>query len=146
MDIFGSLPDEVILEIFDEEWVQTVDYVHIPFRCRKCHEHGHLFRDCPLSKIDNKSKPNIMKDTESFQKVASRGKCGKKGPNQQRNEGQKGSQNRFQVPEENEEKANEDQSMEDDPNENEKEENCNPTQEIGNKKETMMSETKLEMD
>ena len=42
--------------------------------------------------------------------------------------------------------ANENQSMEDDPNEKEKEENCNPTQEIGNKKETMMSDAELEMD
>ncbi len=32
------------------------------------------------------------------------------------------------------------------PNEKEKEENCNPTQDIGNKKETMMTETELEMD
>jgi len=69
MDIFGALLDEVILEVFDEEWVQTMDYEHIPFRCRKCHEHGHLFRDYLLSKIENKSKTNTMKDTESFHKV-----------------------------------------------------------------------------
>ena len=56
MDLSGALPDEVILEVFDEEWVKTVDYEHIPFKCHKCHEHGHLFRDCPLSKIENKSK------------------------------------------------------------------------------------------
>ena len=45
MDLSGALSDEVILEVFNEEWVQTVDYEHIPFRCHKCHEHGHLFRD-----------------------------------------------------------------------------------------------------
>ena len=122
-----ALPDEVILEVFDEEWVQTVDYEHIPFRCRKCHEHGHLFGDCPLSRAGNNDKPNAMKDTESFQKVASRGKGGKKGPKQHHNEGQKASENRYQELEENEEMANEDQSMEDGPNEKEKEENCNPT-------------------
>lgn len=77
-DLLGALPDEDILEFFDDEWVQTVDYEHIMFRCRKFHEHGHLFRDCPLCKADNKSKPNTMKDAESFQKVASRGKGGKK--------------------------------------------------------------------
>jgi len=66
MDLSGALPDEVILEVFDEEWVQTVDYEHIPFRCRKCHEHGHLFRDFHLSKADNKGKLNTMKETKSF--------------------------------------------------------------------------------
>ena len=141
IDLSGALLDDVILEVFDEEWVQTVDYEHMPFRCCKCHEHGHLFRDCPLSRADNKSKPNTMKDTESFQKVASKGKGGRKGSKQQRNEGKKINQNKFQALEENEEMANEDQSMEDGPKEKEKEENCIPTQEFGSKKETMMSET-----
>lgn len=35
MDLSGVLPDEVILEFFDEEWVQMVEYEHIPFRCRR---------------------------------------------------------------------------------------------------------------
>jgi len=102
MDLSGALPDEVILKAFVEDWVQTVDYEHIPFRCRKCHEHGHLFRDCPLSRIDNRSKPNEMKNIESFQKVESKGKGGKKGPKHRCNEGQKASQNRYQALEENE--------------------------------------------
>jgi len=146
MDLLGALSDEIILEVFDEEWVQTVDYEHIPFKCHKCHEHGHLLKDCPLSKADNKSKPNTMTDLESFQKVASKGKGGKKGLKQQRNEGLKTIQNRFQVLEENEETKNEDQNIEEGPNEKEKEENCNTIQEISNKKETIMSETELEMD
>ena len=66
MDLSGALPDEVILEVFDEEWVQTVNYEHVPFKCHKCHEHGHLFRDCPLSKIENKSKATTVKDTEKL--------------------------------------------------------------------------------
>jgi len=33
MDLSRALSDEVILEFYDEEWVQTVDYEHIPFRC-----------------------------------------------------------------------------------------------------------------
>jgi hypothetical protein len=37
------------LEYQDEDWIQTIDYEHIPFRCRKFHEHGHLFRDFPLN-------------------------------------------------------------------------------------------------
>lgn len=78
--------------------------------------------------------------------MASKGKGGRKGSKQQHNEGQKTNQNRFQALEENEEMANEDQSMEEGPIEEEKEENYNPTQEICNKKDTMMSETELEMD
>ena len=103
MDLSGALLNEVILEVFDEEWVQTVDYEHIPFICRRCHEHGHLFRDCPLSKIKNGSKATIMKDTESFQKVGYRGKQGKMGPKKHQIEGQQASLNRFQVLKEEEE-------------------------------------------
>ena len=103
MDLSGALPEGIILEVVDEEWVQTVDYEHIPFRCRRCHEHGHLFRDHPLSKIENKSKATIMKDTESFQKVGYRGKQGKMGPKKHQIKGQQASLNRFQVlPEEEE--------------------------------------------
>eukprot|EP00253_Pinus_taeda_P008870 PITA_08870 len=51
MDLSGALLDEIILEVFDEEWVRTVDYEHIPFKCRRCHEHGHLFIDYPPSKL-----------------------------------------------------------------------------------------------
>ena len=93
MDLSRALPDEVILEAFDEKWVQTVDYEHIPFRCRRCHEHGHLLRDCPLSKANNKSKTNTMKGTDSFHKVVHKGKGRKKGPKQQRKEERQVSQN-----------------------------------------------------
>jgi len=66
MDLSRALLDEVILEVFYEKWVQTVDYEHIPFICRRCHEHGHLFRDWPLSKVVSKSKNNTMKEIDSF--------------------------------------------------------------------------------
>lgn len=66
-----------------------VDYEHIPFRCRRCHEHGNLLRDFPLNKEDNKEKPNTMKDIESFQKLASRGRGGKKGSKQQHMRGKR---------------------------------------------------------
>jgi len=25
-----------------------MDYEHIPFRCKRCHEYGYLFKQCPL--------------------------------------------------------------------------------------------------
>jgi len=68
MDLSRALMDEVLLEVFDQEWVQTVNYEHIPFRYRRCREHGHLLREFPLSKVENKRKINTMKDTVSFTK------------------------------------------------------------------------------
>lgn len=97
MDLSGALSDEVILEVFDEEWVQIVDYEHIPFRCRKFHEHGNLFRDCPLNKMENEGKANTMKDFESFQKVVQKGKGSKRGSKQLQPEKQRASQNKFQA-------------------------------------------------
>lgn len=69
MHIAKALIDSVSLFHDDYEWVQTIDYEHIPFHCRKCHEHGHLFRDFPLNL---QSKNNVMearKDAEGFTKV-----------------------------------------------------------------------------
>jgi len=123
MDLFGALPDEIILEVFYEEWVQTVDYEHISFRCRRCHEHGHLFRDYPLDKAENKGKANTMKDNDSFHKVVNKGKGGKRGPKQHLNEVQKVSRNKFQVLEEDEVSMKEDQAMEGSLEEKEKEDN-----------------------
>jgi hypothetical protein len=62
MNIAKALPGAVILEYQDEDWSQTLDYEHIPFRCRKCHEHGHLFRDCPLNQQAPKVSQNLQKD------------------------------------------------------------------------------------
>ena len=146
MDLFGALLDEVIPEVFDEEWVQTVDYEHIPFRCRRFHEHGDLLRDCPLSKAENKSKTNTLKDTDSFHKVVQGGKSGKRGPKQHQNEGQQVSQNQFQVLEEDEEITAEDQAMNESPEEKEKEENREHIQENDEQKGIMMSDTEPEMD
>jgi hypothetical protein len=61
MNISKALPRTITLEYTDEEWAQTINYEHIPFRCQKCHEHGNLFRDFPLNLSPNKEveeKPN----------------------------------------------------------------------------------------
>jgi hypothetical protein len=62
MNISKALPGSITLEYQDEDWQQTLDYEHIPFRCRRCHEHGHLFRDCPLTKITAKANEPAQKD------------------------------------------------------------------------------------
>jgi hypothetical protein len=62
MNIAKALPGAVMMEYQDEDWSQTLDYEHIPFRCRKCHEHDHLFRDCPLNQQASKASQNLQKD------------------------------------------------------------------------------------
>ena len=146
MDLSRPLPDEVILEVFDEEWVQTIDYEHIPFRYRKFHEHGHLFRDCPLSKIENKSKVNIMKDTKVFHKVEHRGKGGKMGPKKHQTEGPQTNLNRFKVLKEKEEITKVEEEMEGILEEKEKEEDTIQIQDIKKQKETMLSDPEPKMD
>jgi hypothetical protein len=48
MNVVGALPESFVVSYHDDEWTQPLDYEHIPFRWRKCHIHGHLFRDAPL--------------------------------------------------------------------------------------------------
>jgi hypothetical protein len=62
MNIAQALLGTVILEHQDEDWSQTLDYEHILFRCRRCHKHGHLFRDCPLTQPAPKAEQNMQKD------------------------------------------------------------------------------------
>jgi hypothetical protein len=64
MNISKAIPGTITLEYQDEDWMQTLDYEHIPFRCRRCHEHGHLFRDCPL--VKPVTKPNDTKQADGF--------------------------------------------------------------------------------
>ena len=47
LDLSKELPEAINLSWEDEEWLQPIDYVQIPFRCRQCHEYGHLGQNCP---------------------------------------------------------------------------------------------------
>jgi len=49
MDVSRALHDGLWLEYRDEDYFQAIDYEQIPFRYQKCHEHGHLVRECPLN-------------------------------------------------------------------------------------------------
>jgi len=66
LNIAKPLPGSIILEYHDEDWVQTIDYEHIPFKCQKCHEHGHLFRDCPLSVAPKEGNIETAKNMDGF--------------------------------------------------------------------------------
>jgi len=72
MHLNRALPDTVNLYHDDFEWIQSIDYEHVPFKCRKCHAHGHLFRDYSLNvkppTYTSSEKPNY----EGFTKVNNR--------------------------------------------------------------------------
>jgi hypothetical protein len=82
MEISKMLSGLVTIEYQDKDWIQTIDYEHIPFHCRKCHEHGHLFHDFPLN-----SQAQIMgegKPKDGFTQVIGRKKQPRKKNSQER--------------------------------------------------------------
>lgn len=50
----------------------------MPFRCRKCHVIGHLFRDCPLNKKEETQINPEPQQPDGFTKVTNRRRGGKK--------------------------------------------------------------------
>jgi hypothetical protein len=66
LNISKPLPGSIALEYHDEDWSQTIDYEHIPFRCIKCHEHGHLFRDYPLNVTTKSDNTETSKEKYGF--------------------------------------------------------------------------------
>lgn len=52
MNIAEPPPEFIELEYHDKIWQQPMDYEHIPFRCRRCHEYGHLFKQCPMNNAE----------------------------------------------------------------------------------------------
>jgi hypothetical protein len=76
MNIAGALPEAVTVSYQDNEWSQTLDYEHIPFRCRKYHVHGHLFRDFPLNFNPDNHKSQEGIDLEGFTKIQGKRKVG----------------------------------------------------------------------
>jgi hypothetical protein len=72
MNITNPLPGSLTLEYQDEEWVHTIDYEHIPFICRKFHEHGHLFRDFPQNPRPNNNEGTNEKPKDGFMQLQGR--------------------------------------------------------------------------
>jgi len=85
MKLGKALTDSVSLLQDECEWIQPIDYEHVPFRCRRCHAHGHLFRDCPLNAPPKSTDNGGKSDLEGFTKVASRKKHTKKPPTAPKN-------------------------------------------------------------
>jgi len=95
MHLTKSLADSVSLFHDDFEWIQPLDYENIPFRCRKCHEHGHLFRDCPLNSQPKSSNDDSGKDSDGFTKIPHRPRHAKKNNTAPKSPKKPVSQNRF---------------------------------------------------
>jgi len=96
MDLSRALPEVIILEVYDEEWVDGVEYEHIPFRCHKFHEHRHLYRDFPTNNLERNVKTTPNKNPESFTKVGRKEK-GRKRPQKKINEEIKSSYKGFKI-------------------------------------------------
>ena len=81
MHLAKALPDSVSFFHDDFEWMQPIDYEYVQFHCRKCHAHGHLFRDYPLNPPSNKrTATSANSDEEGFTKVPTRKRHHKKTP------------------------------------------------------------------
>lgn len=58
IDLNNPLPESLEICIGLDSWIQQIDYESLPFRCRFCHEYGHLHRQCPrVSKTAGVSSP-----------------------------------------------------------------------------------------
>jgi hypothetical protein len=78
MDVSGALPEVICLEFKDEEWIQNINYEQIPFRCRRFHEHGHLFREIPLNKKKEMENSKPQQDEDGFVKPKPRSRANKR--------------------------------------------------------------------
>jgi hypothetical protein len=68
MDVSGALTEAISLEFEHEEWIQSIDYEKIPFRCKISHEHGHLIRECWLNKKQEMENTKAHQDEDGFVK------------------------------------------------------------------------------
>ena len=69
LDISHDILDRIALSWDEEDWFQAIDDEKIHFRCKRCHEHGHVFRDCPQNKITRGKKYQENQYSEGFTRV-----------------------------------------------------------------------------
>ena len=83
MDMTKEIPEAIQMICEDEEWVQTLDYDQIPFRCKRCHGYDHLFRDCPMNHPKNATRKEEENKDQGFTRVSSRKRGGRKQENRE---------------------------------------------------------------
>lgn len=52
LDTREGLEEKLTLQWKNFTRIQILDYEGVPFRCRRCHKVGHLFKECPLVQRD----------------------------------------------------------------------------------------------
>jgi len=73
LNISKPLHGSIALKYHDKDWSQTIDYEHILFRCRKCHEHRHMLKECPLNNAETKAiNTETTKPKDGFTQVVSK--------------------------------------------------------------------------
>ena len=78
LDISKDLPGGIDLTSEDEDWFQAIYYEQITFRCRQCHEHRDMFRDCPHNKKLGGIKEQENQDSGEFTRVENKKRSTKK--------------------------------------------------------------------
>ena len=70
MKITELFPETIELEYEDEVWKQPIDYEHIPFRCRRCHEVGHIYKECHVinatNEVHTRAQEHVDTQTQEF--------------------------------------------------------------------------------
>jgi hypothetical protein len=87
VDLEVGLPKAIKINVRSWSHIQKLDYEHLPFKCRGCHEYGHFARNCPKNSEEDKEKK------EGWKKVK-RSKANPKSSNPERLERSKGNQSK----------------------------------------------------
>ncbi|XP_059070302.1 uncharacterized protein LOC131859988 [Cryptomeria japonica] len=59
IDLNNPLPESLEIYLGSSSWVQSLDYESMPFRCRVCHEYGHIQWQCPkVNKNSHSNRPS----------------------------------------------------------------------------------------
>jgi hypothetical protein len=82
LNVSKALLESICLRYRVVDWLQTLDYEHIPFQCKKFHAHEHLFWECPTNKQKEPPKPQLEKDEACFEKFQEKHKAQNKIPTQ----------------------------------------------------------------
>jgi hypothetical protein len=82
-DLEVGLLEEIKMKVNNWQHFQKLDYEQLPFKCRGCHEYGHLQRNCP------KNPPSTEKEGHEGWKKARKGRSRERGHRNEQTKPQK---------------------------------------------------------